>query len=239
MTSIATLTDVTKRYGSKTAVANLSLSIAKGDVICLLGPNGAGKTTALKMMLGLERPSSGGIDVDGIDVTKDPKRARQRMAYIPEMVALHETFTGMENLQYFAALVGGADLSAGHLEGCLSRAGLQQEAWERRLAGYSKGMRQKVGVAIALAKKASLLVLDEPTSGLDPKSAYDFAALTKDVAAGNAGVVMATHDIFRAKDMATQILILKDGRVVDTIDPASCSYEDIERAYLRVFEAAA
>ena len=191
------------------------------------------------MMLGLERPSSGGVDVDGIDVTNDPKRARQRMAYIPEMVALHEAFTGMENLQYFAALVGGADLTVGHLENCLSRAGLQQEAWDRRLGGYSKGMRQKVGVAIALAKKASLLVLDEPTSGLDPKSAYDFAALIKDVAAGGAGVVMATHDIFRAKDMATQILILKDGRVVDTIDPASCSYEDVERAYLRVFEAAA
>lgn len=236
--SIVRIDRVSKQYGTTLAVDTVSLSLKSGDVLCLLGPNGAGKTTTLKMILGLETPTSGLVEVCGVDVSQDPKAARNHMAYIPEMVALHEAFTGYENLRYFASLVSSADLSRPHLEACLERAGLGAEAWDRRLSGYSKGMRQKVGVAIALAKGADLLVLDEPTSGLDPKSAFDFSSLIRDIAAGGAGVIMATHDLFRAKDMASQILILKDGRVVEDIDPASRSYEDIERAYLGVFEAA-
>ncbi|MEM0962172.1 MAG: ABC transporter ATP-binding protein [Bacteroidota bacterium] len=236
--ALLTLDDVTKRYGTTTAVAGLSLQLAAGEVLCLLGPNGAGKTTTLKMVLGLEAPSEGAVHVAGLDVARDANAARQRMAYIPERVALHEAFSGRENLRYFASLVGGADLSSAHLERCLRRVGLQEEAWDRRLNGYSKGMRQKVGVAIALAKGADLLVLDEPTSGLDPKSAVDFARLIQDVAAEGAGVIMATHDLFRAKDMGTRIVILKDGRAVRTLDPAESSYTDVEDAYLGVFETA-
>ena len=236
--SVVSLQGVTKRYGDTLAVDDVTLSVEAGDVLCLLGPNGAGKTTTLKMILGLETATAGEVRVCGVDVAGDPKAARQRMAYIPEMVALHEAFTGRENLRYFASLVGGANLSKAHLEACLTRAGLQSEAWDRRLSGYSKGMRQKVGVAIALAKGADLLVLDEPTSGLDPKSAFDFSSLMREIAAGGAGVIMATHDLFRAKDMGTQILILKDGQIVENLDPAEQSYEDIERAYLGVFEAA-
>lgn len=236
--TIVSLEGVTKRYGETLAVDDVTISASAGDVLCLLGPNGAGKTTTLKMILGLETPSSGKVEVCGVDVAHDPKTARRRMAYIPEMVALHEAFTGRENLRYFASLVGGANLSRAHLEDCLIRAGLQSEAWDRRLSGYSKGMRQKVGVAIALAKGADLLVLDEPTSGLDPKSAFDFSTLMREIAVGGAGVIVATHDLFRAKDMGTQLLILKDGRIVQDIDPRAQSYGDIERAYLGVFEAA-
>ena len=235
--TIASLTEVSKRFGNKTAVDSLSLEIEKGQVVCLLGPNGAGKTTTLKMILGLEAASAGRVTVRDIDVARQPGRARRYMAYIPEMVALHEAFSGLENLRYFMALVGGANLSRAHLEDCLERAGLQREAWDRRLSGYSKGMRQKVGVAIALAKGAELLVLDEPTSGLDPKSAFDFAGLIREVADGGAGVILATHDLFRAKDMGTRILVLKDGRVARAIDPATSSYEDVEKAYLGVFES--
>ena len=236
--TIAELASVTKRYDDKSAVDDVSLNLSRGDVLCLLGPNGAGKTTTLKMILGLEKPTSGRVSVCGFDVVRQAKEARHRMAYIPELVALHEAFSGMENLRYFASLVGGADLSGKHLEECLAAAGLQKDAWHRRLSGYSKGMRQKVGVAIALAKGAELLVLDEPTSGLDPKSAFDFARLIKGVAGGGAGVIMATHDLFRAKDMATAIMILKEGRVVQELDPAACRYEDVEKAYLGVFESA-
>ena len=235
--TIASLSEVSKRFGDKTAVDGLSLDIGKGQVVCLLGPNGAGKTTTLKMILGLETASAGRVTVRGIDVARQPGRARRYMAYIPEMVALHEAFSGLENLRYFTALVGGEKPSRAHLEACLERAGLQREAWDRRLAGYSKGMRQKVGVAIALAKGAELLVLDEPTSGLDPRSAFDFARLIREVAGAGAGVIMATHDLFRAKDMGTRILVLKDGRIVRTIDPATSSYEDIEKAYLSEFES--
>ncbi len=235
---VVELSAVSKRYGNRVAVAELSLALAAGEVCCLLGPNGAGKTTTLKMILGLEVPTSGAVHVCGIDVHKHPRDARRRIAYIPEVIALHDAFSGRENLTYFAALVGGADLSHDHLERCLARAGLQRDAWDQRLSGYSKGMRQKVGVAIALAKGAELLVLDEPTSGLDPKSAFDFAALIRSLAEGSAAVIMATHDLFRAKDMATRVLILKDGRLVQAIDPATSTYQDIERAYLRVSDRA-
>ena len=236
---LVALKAVSKRYGDRTVVRELSLDLKAGEILCLLGPNGAGKTTTLKMILGLERPSAGAAWVCGIDVATDPAATRRHVAYIPETVALHDAFSGLENLRYFTALVGGADLSRERLEDALDRAGLEREAWGRRLSGYSKGMRQKVGVAIALAKGAALLVLDEPTSGLDPKSAHDFAGLIRDVAAGGAGVIMATHDLFRAVDMATQILILKDGRVVRAIDPAESSYGGVESAYLGVFEGRA
>ena len=237
--SIVKLERVSKQYGRKSAVEDVSFAVASGEVLCLLGPNGAGKTTTLKMILGLEVPSTGTIEIAGINVVEQPREARRCMAYIPEMVALHENFSGLENLRYFAALVGNRDHSRQDLQHCLVRAGLQEEAWHQRLSGYSKGMRQKVCVAIALAKRAELLVLDEPTSGLDPKSAFDFAELVQDIAASGAGVIIATHDLFRAKDMGTQILILNNGRIVRKIDPATHSYEDIENAYLGVFEGAA
>ena len=236
---IAQLDHVTKRYGQKVAVRDLSIDIGAGDVVCLLGPNGAGKTTTLKMILGLERPSDGVVRVCGVDVAADPAAARGHMAYIPEMVSLHEAFTGRENIAYFSALVRGSKVSQETLDHCLDRAGLQRDAFDQRVSGYSKGMRQKVGVAIALAKGADLLVLDEPTSGLDPKSAYDFAKLINSVAGAGAGGIMATHDLFRAKDMGTHIIILKDGVAVQQMDPKTSSYADIEAAYLAVFDSAA
>ena len=234
--TVAALLDVTKRYGEKVVVANLNLSVARGDVLCLLGPNGAGKTTTLKMVLGLVAPSHGEVRVCDVDVTASPDDARRRVAYIPEMVALHEAFSGRENLRYFTALVGGADLSDDHLTRCLARAGLQEDAWDKQLSGYSKGMRQKVGVAIALAKGAELLVLDEPTSGLDPKAAFDFAALMREVASNGSGVIMATHDLFRAKDMGTQVTIIAEGRKLREIDPARSTYRELEEAYLSALE---
>lgn len=235
LTALLHVDGAEKRYRGKTAVAGVSLELNRGEVVCLLGPNGAGKTTTLKMILGLETPTSGRVSVAGVDVGSDPGAARRRLAYIPERVSLHEAFTALENLAYFASLVGGSDLTAGHLESCLERAGLQREAWERPLSGYSKGMRQKVGVAIALAKRAELLVLDEPTSGLDPKSASEFTNLIREIAGGGAGVIMATHDLFRAKDVATRIHILKDGSIVRTLDPSDLTYSDVEAAYLGVF----
>lgn len=233
--ALVDLTNVTKLYGDKAAVSDLSLKLEPGEVLCLLGPNGAGKTTTLKMLLGLAKPSSGSVAVSGIDVPSQPDQARRLMAYIPEMVALHERFSAMENLRYFTALVGGSDLSSSHLENCLRRSGLQEEAWGRRLSGYSKGMRQKVGVAIALAKGAQLLVLDEPTSGLDPKAAFEFAELIREVGTQGTGVIMATHDLFRAKDMGDRVIILKDGKAVRELDPKAMSYDEVESAYLGVF----
>jgi ABC-2 type transport system ATP-binding protein len=228
-----------KRFDGITAVDGLDFAIPSGSVLCLLGPNGAGKSTTLKMILGLVKPSAGKVIVDGIDVAAHPDEARKRLAYIPEMVSLHEAFTGYENLEYFAALTHAPDLSRATLEGCLQSAGLQGDAWRRPLKGYSKGMRQKVGVAIALAKCAKALVLDEPTSGLDPSAAFEFTEIVRQTAARGAAVIVATHDLFRARDMGSDIIILKGGRIARRLDPAQISYEEIEAAYLDIFRRVA
>ena len=231
-----TIDTLTKQFGSHVAVDNISLHVKTGEVLCILGPNGAGKSTTLKMILGLCEPSAGRVLVNAIDVNQDTAQARRFLAYIPEEMALHESFTGFENLKYFHALTGDTPTSDDFLESCLTRSGLQAEAWHTRLGNYSKGMRQKVGIAIALAKNAKLLVLDEPTSGLDPKSAFDFATLIKDLAAQGTAVIMATHDIFRAKDMADHIVLFKDGRIMQAIEPETTTYQALEASYLQLFE---
>jgi len=172
--AILTLDAVSIAFNGNRALDGLSLTLRPGEVYALLGPNGAGKTTALNLILGFLAPDGGRITIDGIDAVADPIGARARIAYLPETVMLHPALTAIENLEYFA-LLAGRRIDAATARGLLSDAGLQTEAHDRRAAGFSKGMRQKVGVAIALAKEARLLLLDEPTSGLDAAAANDLS----------------------------------------------------------------
>jgi ABC-2 type transport system ATP-binding protein len=162
---------LTKRFNGATVVDALTLTIAPGELFALLGPNGAGKTTTINCLLGFLTPDSGRALVDGLDVAREPLATKRRLAYIPEQVNLYGYFSGVENLAYFSELAGHryADTDLRHF---LDEAGLQPEAHDRRVSGYSKGMRQKVGIAIALAKQAKALLLDEPTSGLDPSASH-------------------------------------------------------------------
>ena len=161
------LKDVSMDYGGHRALDGLRLSVPEGCVYGLLGPNGAGKSTTIHLVTGLLRPTSGEITVGGIDAAADPARARAILAYVPESVALYSHLSGIENLQLFSRLAG-RTLGVDESKACLSKAGLQADAHARRVVTYSKGMRQKVGLAIALAKDARAVVLDEPSSGLDP-----------------------------------------------------------------------
>ena len=227
---------LTKRFGDHVALDSLDLSIAPGEILCLLGANGAGKTTTINLFLGFLDPDEGSASVDGVQVDADTQGARQRLAYIPEQVTLYRNLTGVENLQYFAGL-SGRKLTSKELHDYLDKAGLPKDAVDRKVGTYSKGMRQKVGIAIAMAKQAKALLLDEPTSGLDPKASNEFSNLIKQVSKNGVAVIMATHDLFNAKELATRIGIMKRGKLVETLDPKSITHSDLERIYLQHMHA--
>jgi ABC-2 type transport system ATP-binding protein len=222
-----------KHFGGHRALDGVSFNVAPGELFALLGPNGAGKSTTLACLLGFERPDQGKALIDGIDVAQDGATARTRVAYIPEQVSLYEAFSGVENVAYFAALAGHR-ASSRDIASLLSRVGLQAEAHHRRTATYSKGMRQKVGIAIALAKQARALLLDEPTSGLDPGAAHEFAQALTTLRDDGVAVLMATHDLFRTLQDATTVGIMCEGRLVVQHRGASLSQEALERTYLEV-----
>ena len=228
---------LSKRYGETLALDRLDLRIAGGEIFCLLGANGAGKTTTINLLLGFVAPSAGQAVVDGIDVARDPLGARRRVAYIPETVMLYASLSGIENLSYFASLALGERLDDAVLMALLEEAGLPADAARRRVSGYSKGMRQKVGVAIALAKGAGALLLDEPTSGLDPRAASEFAALLERLKARGVAILMATHDLFLARRTGTRVGIMQRGRLLSTLDPAALAPADLERVYLDLSDA--
>ncbi len=230
------LESIAVAFGAHRAVDGLSLTLKAGEVYALLGPNGAGKTTTLNMILGFLKPDTGSIHVDGIDAVADPLRARARTAYLPETVMLHPSLTAIENLTYFA-LLAGQRLDTDRARRLLGDAGLQSDAHERRADGFSKGMRQKVGVAIALAKDARLLLLDEPTSGLDASAANDLSQVIRAASERGIAVLMATHDLFRVKDVAHRLGILRGGQLVDERDAATIGPVELEQLYLEKLAA--
>jgi len=223
---------LSKRYGDLTALHGLDLKVEAGEVYCLLGANGAGKTTTIQLFLGFIEPTSGVARIAGQSVAEHPLATKASLAYIPENVMLYPNLTGIENLEFFATLAGRGDLGRKELKETLERAGLAPAAAERRVGGYSKGMRQKVGIALAMAKKARVLLLDEPTSGLDPKASNEFSTLLKQVRDEGVAVLMATHDIFRSKEVGDRVGIMKHGRLVAAMSMDDVSHTDLERIYL-------
>lgn len=224
--------NLTKRYGETLALDGVTLTVEPGEVLCLLGANGAGKTTTINLFLNFIAPSAGTARVAGLDVTRHPLESKRHLAYIPEQVTLYRNLTGLENLAYFAALAGRDSLKEAQLRSYLADAGLPEGAASRRVATYSKGMRQKIGIAIALAKRASALLLDEPTSGLDPKASNEFSQLLLDLSRRGVAVLMATHDLFRAKEVGTRVGIMRHGRLAATHHTSELGHADLERLYL-------
>jgi len=223
---------LSKDYGATRALDSLDLAISPGEVYCLLGPNGAGKTTTINLFLGFVAPSGGQALVSGLDVSTHDRETKERLAYIPEQVMLYRNLTGLENLEYFAALGGKGSLGRERLTEILVEAGLEHDTVDRRVSEYSKGMRQKVGIAIAIAKEADILLLDEPTSGLDPKAANEFSALVERLRNRGVAVLMATHDLFRAKETGTRVGIMRYGRLVTELSTDEIGHADLERIYL-------
>jgi len=223
--------DLSKKYGTQVALDRLNLTVAPGEVFCLLGANGAGKTTTINLFLNFIHPSGGSARINGLDVTERPLETKRFVAYIPEQVMLYRNLTGLENLEYFTALAGHEYPLSAFIE-LFRHVGLPIGAEDQRVSTYSKGMRQKVGIAIAIAKKADALLLDEPTSGLDPKASNEFSALLTQMSERGVAVLMATHDLFRAKESGSRVGIMKHGRLVATMGTADLGHADLERLYL-------
>ncbi|MEM9397879.1 MAG: ATP-binding cassette domain-containing protein [Pseudomonadota bacterium] len=227
-----TAVSVRKTYGSVVALEGLDLEVQQGETVCLLGANGAGKTTTMNLFLGFTSPDSGSINVADINPVNDPIGARKKVAYIPENVALYPALSGLENLRFFDQLAGHRR-TGNELLTLLAEAGLSAAQASRPTGEFSKGMRQKVGLAIAFAKGASALLLDEPMSGLDPKAATEFTQRLKAFQNSGCAVLMATHDIFRAKECASRIGIMRAGRLMELVDAATVDAVEIERIYLK------
>jgi len=214
----------------------LSLTVNAGEIYALLGGNGSGKSTTLSALLGFLQPEAGALRVAGIDPTTAPDEARRQIAYLPENVALYDQLSALENIAYFLALTG-TEPSQTQMEQALDAAGLQAAARARRVGGFSKGMRQKVAIAMALLRQVPVLLLDEPTSGLDPRATADFNALVTSLKSRGTAILMVTHDLLGAVDCADRIGFLADGRIVEEVLPAEGV--DVLALHRRYTEAAA
>jgi len=223
---------VTAGYGNKTILRQLDLHIHAGEIYALLGANGAGKTTTLSVFLGFVTPTSGTVRVAGIDPVTDPAKARQQLAYIPENVALYEYLSARENMAYLLDLAG---QNSGQIEidKALSAAGLDNSAFDRRVSGFSKGMRQKVAIALALARKVPALLLDEPTSGLDPQATTEFNRLLGLLRSEGVAVLMVTHDLLSAADIADRIGFLEAGQLLEEVAAAGEDRFDVRALHHR------
>ncbi|UHG94064.1 ABC transporter ATP-binding protein [Spirosoma oryzicola] len=226
--------DLTKRYAPEAppSLNALNLTVNAGEIFCLLGQNGAGKTTTINLFLGFIQPTSGKATINGLTVAEHPQETKKFLAYLPETVMLYPNLTGLENLQFFSKLAG-FSYKTDELTLFLAEAGLQTEAHAKRVGSYSKGMRQKVGIAIALAKQAKVLLLDEPTSGLDPKASNEFSDLLLKLSDKGTAILMATHDIFRSKEVGTRIGIMRAGHLVETLPAADLTANELEAIYLQ------
>jgi len=223
--------NLTMQYNGKTALNKLNLTIDKGEIFCLLGQNGAGKTTTINLFLGFVNATSGEAKINSVIVKPNDSLTKKFVAYIPEVVQLYGNLNGIENLDFFSKLAG-FKYNREILTGFLSKAGLQEEAHQKRLSTYSKGMRQKVGIAIALAKNADVILMDEPTSGLDPKATAEFTTICKELAADGKTIFMATHDIFNAVNVGTRIGIMRQGELIHTLNTSEITANELQKLYL-------
>ena len=224
--------NLTKKFNSKTVLDNLNIKVLSGEIFCLLGQNGAGKTTTINLFLGFIKPDGGKALIDNIDVNTSSNLSKAAIAYIPEIVQLYGNLTGLENLDFFSRLAG-FKYSQNELANLLDKTGLLRSAHTKPLSTYSKGMRQKVGIAIAISKNAKAIFMDEPTSGLDPKATAEFTAICKELAASGKSIFMATHDIFNAVNVGSRIGIMREGNLVHHTYTQDVNANELKKLYLK------
>ena len=223
---------LTKRFGDFTAVDHVSFTVAPGEVYAMLGGNGAGKTTTINLFLNFLEPTEGEARINGIVTHREPLLAKEKVAFVSENVMLYPNFTAVQNLDYFARLGSKRRFTRKDYEEALLRVGLQKEAHDKRLRSFSKGMRQKCGLAIAILKDAPAILLDEPTSGLDPKAGFEFIQLLASLRGEGKAILMSTHDIFRAKEIADVVGIMNRGKLVMQRPANDLIGEDLEKLYM-------
>lgn len=213
--TIIKLDNITKRYDSHYAVDHLSLSIQKGEIFGLLGPNGAGKTTTILMMLGLSEPTSGSVEVCGLNSTRNPIDVKRKVGYLPDDVGFYNHMTGLENLLYTASLNG---IPRGEAEerslDLLKRVNLI-DASDKKVGKYSRGMRQRLGLADVLIKNPEVIILDEPTLGIDPEGVRDFLRLIKELnKKEKITVLLSSHHLHQVQEICDRVGIFVDGKII-------------------------
>ncbi|WP_126174281.1 ABC transporter ATP-binding protein [Altericroceibacterium xinjiangense] len=223
-------------YGARRVLDDLSLRVGAGEIYALLGGNGAGKSTTLNIFLGFVRPGSGSASVCGIDPSTAPDEARAALAYVPESVALYDHLSAYENIDYFLHLAGANRHRTSVIDPALDDVGLVASARGQRVGGFSKGMRQKVAIALALARNVPVLLLDEPTSGLDPRATAEFNDLLEAARKRGIATLMATHDLLSAAAVADRIGFLREGHLDEEVAANGGARFDVDALFRRYSE---
>jgi ABC-2 type transport system ATP-binding protein len=214
MNTVIEAKGLTKRYGSFTAVNNIDLSLQKGEVYGLLGPNGSGKTTTILMLLGLTEPTAGRIRVLGLNPARRPLSVKARVGYLPDSVGFYDNMSARENLGYIARLNGLARAEANQrITASLDRMGLTDAA-NHRVGTYSRGMRQRLGVAELLLKRPQIIIMDEPTLGLDPDAARRFLQIIRTLKEEGITIMLASHLLHQVQAVCDRVGLFRDGRIV-------------------------
>ena len=234
------ITNLRKVYEDGTVgVDDLNLTVNPGEIVVLLGANGAGKTSTIMLVLGFTEPTAGRVSINGIDVQKDPLSAKKHVAYVSENVTLYGNFTARQNMAFFTELSGRDEVGEEEYRRVFERVGLARNAYHRRVRGFSKGMRQRLGIAIAILKNAELIVLDEPTSGLDPKGGFEFLEIVRELKGEGRAILMSSHDIFRVRAMADRVGIMRAGKLLEVLDRDQIQRQDLQQIYLEYMKAEA
>ncbi len=213
--SIIETSHVTKRYGSKLAVNDLSLSIQRGEVFGLLGPNGAGKTTTILMLLGLTEPTAGTATIGGKDCTRNPLEVKSSVGYLPDNVGFYTDMTGRQNLRFTGRLNGlsGKELED-RIDQLLKRVGMEQAA-DRKTGTYSKGMRQRLGIADVLMKDPQIIIMDEPTLGIDPEGMRELLELIRKLSVEDGRTILiSSHQLHQIQQVCDRVGIFVEGRLI-------------------------
>jgi ABC-2 type transport system ATP-binding protein len=204
---------LTKRYGRTVAVDHLDLTVEKGEVFGVLGPNGSGKTTTILMLLGLTEPSEGSVRVLGFDPLRQPLQVKRRVGYLPDLVGFYDLLTARENLAYTARLMGKTSAeSAGPIDAALARVGLADVA-DHRVGTYSHGMRQRLGLAELLVKRAEIAILDEPTNGLDPQATQELLDLIGELRRDGMTILLSSHLLGLVQSICDRVALFRQGRL--------------------------
>jgi ABC-2 type transport system ATP-binding protein len=212
---------LTRRFGDFVAVDDVSLRVPDGTILALLGPNGAGKTTTVRMLAGLLGPTSGNAQVAGVDVRLNPAAVRGRVGLMTDSPGLYEQMKPADYLDFFGGIYGmPREARKGRIDTLLALFDLDAHRADR-MAGFSKGMKQKIALARALLHEPAALFLDEPTSGLDPLSARAVRALILDLKHASRSIILCTHDLDEAERLADQVAIVRRGRIVAHDAPAA------------------
>jgi len=225
--------NLTKRFDNETlALDALNFNVKKGEVYCLLGASGAGKTTVIDLLLDFIKPTSGRALINGIEVAENPLEAKKYVSYCSEEVTLYGHFTARENLDFFVKLGGKPSLTKNDYYAVLREVGLQENAFERKARFFSKGMQRKVCIAIAMIRDTPAILLDEPTAGLDTKASEELMGTIDQLRRQGKAILITAQDIFRIREIADRVGIIKEGRKVLERTREDLEHEDLQALYL-------